>query len=433
MKSDITAMKSDADVFWQRLAAVIMVVPAGSAPAFYISMVGFYALNFKSSIFFIGMLFALFSPYPVLPLIQHKLDGFFDDHFSTKTTYFFRVVCVQLILASVVLTWILAPQSPWLVLLVGVTIGIFSSANISSCHQLCAAMAPQLPQFAMIGEQLGAVLPILTLTMLAFEADASLWKFRIALSVVPIVCTLSALVLSYFHFKSELFEVAYLHLAYKDDEEDIPNYISEQAVPLEEGFKMTTPRQGVHSWVWYWMVAVGFMSALDGFTISLAPFFGDPTMAQQLALMKMAMNFVGKLSAIPISGLACFQLGPTHKSMTFLVVGYVVLALLIVARLARFNINTMVFLFSWCLLTAWYRFAGSYAIVTMLTYVEIHSRKFVARTNLIVVLGSCLVGVVLAFAVVYFFDDLNGTWPPMATEISQLLYPSTASKSHEWF
>lgn len=429
-------------VVWRRFAAVLMVMPAGLAPALYISMVGFYAHNFQSSIYFIGMIFALYLPYPLLPLIQHHLDSFFDEPFSTKTTYYFRVVGVQLILAIVGLTWMLVPQSPRVVMGIGVTLGIFVSANISSCHQLCAAMDPQLPQFAMIGEQLGAVLPLIIFAYLGFGAESSLLKFKIALSVVPAVCTFVAIVISYLHFHTDLFEVAYEHLAYKDDEDEtnyyaseqpdfrlalsrqisekVPNYISEQAVPSPTDLlaDTLTPRDGVPSWIWTWMTAVGFMSALDGFTLSLVPFFGDPGMAQQLALMKLAMNFLGKLSAIPISSMTCFQHGPLHQLMAFLVTSYGLLALVLVAKLAKFKVETHVFLLSWCLFTAWYRFSCSLAIVTMLTYVKIQYRKLVARSNLIAALTNVLLGVILALVVVYFSDGLNGTWPPMDRVIS---------------
>merc|ERR1719487_801656 len=49
------------------------------------------------------MLLCLVAPQPLLSLLQQSFDALFDEQFSTKVTYAFRVITMQLILAGTLL------------------------------------------------------------------------------------------------------------------------------------------------------------------------------------------------------------------------------------------------------------------------------------------------------------------------------------------
>merc|ERR1719324_1549081 len=107
--------------------------------------------------FFAAILLSLFLPYPAVVLLQEKADAFFDKKYSTKVTYFFRVMMLQGILAVASLAWMFMPQTPYLVLAVGVLIGGLGGAVGSSSMQLVSTLEPELATYNRLGNQCGSV------------------------------------------------------------------------------------------------------------------------------------------------------------------------------------------------------------------------------------------------------------------------------------
>mmetsp|Transcript_101355 Transcript_101355/g.194328 ORF Transcript_101355/g.194328 Transcript_101355/m.194328 type:complete len:431 (-) Transcript_101355:41-1333(-) len=411
---------------WHRSSAFLMVLGPGLASALYVAMVGFYYLNFDSRLFFIGMLLSLYLPYLILPMLQHSLDTLFDDRFSTKTTYFFRIILMQLILGIVGLTWMQAPQSPRIVLFIGVALGTVAAAVLSSSFQMVTAMNPKLIIYAQVGEQIGGAIPILVFAVVGFDASSSLLKFKLALSALPLVCLFSAVNLSYIHFKTDVFEKAYQRLAYKDDPDNIGEYTSEslytsEGLPSvtmsrsfsEAGYDPESARTGIPAWVWWWCTCTGIMTVIACFTLSLIPFYEDPSMAQQLALWKLGMDFVGRIAAIPLSSMTCFQSGPLHGVLLALAFSQCCLTAFPLAKLAKVTSGNTLFLITWCLFNCIHRFRCSFSAVTMFSYIHSTNRKLVAKTNLIVTIGSCLIGILIALAFVHAARGLHSKWPEM--------------------
>merc|ERR1719271_1591898 len=158
---------------WQRCAGFLMALGPGAAAAFYCAMSGFYMEKFHSRSFFITMLLCLVAPQPVMSLLQQSFDAFFDEQFSTKVTYAFRVITMQLILAGTVLVWILAPVQQWIVLCIGCSLGIVCAAIVSSSLQMVAAIGPTHIVNTKLGFQIGGCLPILVFFIAGFEPHSS--------------------------------------------------------------------------------------------------------------------------------------------------------------------------------------------------------------------------------------------------------------------
>lgn len=410
--------ESHNNVVWQRCAAFLTVVGPGAAAAFYMATAGFYFFNFKSPVFFIFMMFFLYLPYPIVTLVQQNFDNKFDERFSTRRMYFLRVVGMQLILALAVLSWMFIPQSPYFILIVGALLGAMASVIISSSFQMVAALDPHLVVYAQLGQQVGGALPVVVFSALKFDSDATLHEFRMVLTPVVIVCFLVATLLSYIHFNTDLFEKAYSRLSYDTDDDPVgedgrARILSTVSGPLDP----EAARDGVPSWVWRWIASVGVMTGVGSCVFSLVSFCGCPFLTTLLALWKLAMDFVGRILAMPLDSVISSRSGPMHFAfiactVTHTLLGVVILAMFIKLKTRQeFEEFFKLFILMWSIFNMLYNFASSVADVTTGLHVRVQDRKSVARTNLMVVTTSGLTGVVVAFAVVAFKGDLRGKLP----------------------
>merc|ERR1719440_244961 len=153
-------------------------------------MSGFYMEKFHSRSFFITMLLCLVAPQPVMSLLQQSFDAFFDEQFSTKVTYAFRVITMQLILAGTLLVWILAPVQQWIVLCIGCSLGFVCAAIVSSSLQMVAAIGPTHIVNTKLGLQIGGCLPILVFFIADFKPHSSRADFQRVVASAVFICVL---------------------------------------------------------------------------------------------------------------------------------------------------------------------------------------------------------------------------------------------------
>lgn len=412
----------DNNVVWQRCAGFLMVLGPGAAAAFYMSMVGFYFFNFKSPVFFIFMLFCLYLPYPLVPLVQQKFDKKFDDQSAARRMYFLRVIAMQFVLGLAVLGWTFLPQSPAYILVVGVLLGALNSVIVSSSFQMVSTLDPQLVVYAQLGQVVGGALPVAMFFFLNFDSDSPLREFRLVVAVVPIVCMLSAIFLSYIHFGTELFEKAYRRLSYDDDpvEDGAQRIISTESSGLLDP---ESAQDGVPSWVWCWVAGLGLMTAVGTCAFSTVSFCGCPFLTTRFALWKLGMDFVGRILAMPVDSILSFEGGPKHSAFTAAAVIHVLLGVFLLGffqlkTLQDFHDNFHSMVFIWCVFHVIRNFTSSMVDVTTGLYVRVQDRKTVSRTSLMVVTTSALVGIVIALGIAARHGDLSGELPKWHQVIS---------------
>eukprot|EP00747_Dinoflagellata_sp_TGD_P166372 gnl/TRDRNA2_/TRDRNA2_189066_c0_seq1.p1 gnl/TRDRNA2_/TRDRNA2_189066_c0~~gnl/TRDRNA2_/TRDRNA2_189066_c0_seq1.p1 ORF type:complete len:470 (-),score=53.17 gnl/TRDRNA2_/TRDRNA2_189066_c0_seq1:85-1317(-) len=399
--------------------------------AFYGAMVGYYTNHFHGSSFYIGMQAAVNVPFLMVLLLQHLFDQLFDEIFSPKYTYMFRTFAMQLVLASVVLTYLLCPQSPPVVLGFGFLIGLFSAVLTSSCTQMVSAMNPSKLIWLTIGNQLGAALPALVLTLAAFGPESAIGKFRSVLATPVVVCILAFVCLVYLHSVHRLFDKTYRRLSY-----DLP---STQRVLMEGGDfdagvferQLTeteplepNPKDGsLPRWVWYWYFSRALDRSMSFCLLGLITVFGS-TWAQHLILTRMVSECFGRLTSMFVTTSASFRVGPFHKAvlaLTLLRIGlFSALLLHIIGTNGhwRFHMADHVVVVVWVVLYVSTDFSGGLVDVTCGEYVKISNRKKVARLSLTCQFSGLCVGLLASFLLLFsVVPDADRTWPSSGTVI----------------
>jgi len=392
------------------VAAFVMLVGPGSAVAFYSALVGFYAENFSSRIFFVFMMACLYVPAPIISLLQERFDAFFDRRFSTNITFFFRVVVMQIALVFLVFAWIFIPQTPSVVLIIGFMIGVIYGSVASSSIQMVAAMEPAYIVYAQIGQQLGAVSPIGVFLLFDFHPSASLQEFRIVVFAIILLSLSASFTLCYFHFTLGMFDKTYERLAC---DHDFRRAVSETVllVPTDSG-------GGVPAWVWRWVACCGGMTGVEACLMSSVGFFGNVELAQFLTVAKLSMDFSGRIIALPICKVPGFAAGPWHKVLGASVFVFSAMCLIIFAELLGVGVWKPMFLVAWFIVHCVYNFTCSLVDVTAGSYVEVKDRKMVARRLFMVTVTCGLAGIVAAVAIVLFGGRFPVEWPNQKHAIS---------------
>lgn len=388
---------------WKICASFLMALGAGSAGSFYTAMSGFYIEHFQDPSFFILMLLCFCTPFPVLPLLQQHFDSQFDEQYSTRVTYAFRVIVTQVILATVVLIWMYSPVTRWNVLGLGCLLGLLCSSIISSSLQMAAALDPVHIINATLGLQVGGILPIIVIIGTGFNPSSSAFVFRIALSSVVFICALSAGVLGYVHSTTDTFSKAYMRLSYDSPKgpretegllsatEAMDRQVT-TTVPL--GHAATT--QEVPSWVPYWQASSGFVMLVAAYMSSLAGFFGDPEMAQVLCMLKLGMDLLGRFLATVIPQLPCFAEGAWHKILIGNVLLECTMSGICFAKLLGAEVTYGAFVLCWCCIFTISIFTNSLIDITTGSYSPVQDRKSVVRTNQMMQTSGMVLGLVLS-------------------------------------
>eukprot|EP00747_Dinoflagellata_sp_TGD_P071143 gnl/TRDRNA2_/TRDRNA2_156901_c0_seq2.p1 gnl/TRDRNA2_/TRDRNA2_156901_c0~~gnl/TRDRNA2_/TRDRNA2_156901_c0_seq2.p1 ORF type:complete len:478 (+),score=45.16 gnl/TRDRNA2_/TRDRNA2_156901_c0_seq2:108-1541(+) len=414
----------------QCCAALSMGLPPGCAIAFYCGLVGFYTENFHGGAFYSAMQACVTIPFLVILFLQHTFDAMFDEMFSTVLTYLFRCFAMQLVLACVILVYILVPQSPLVVLNFGVLIGSCSAVLTSSSTQMVAQMGPGKLVWLTIGSQVGAAVPALVFPLAHFEVSSPLSKFRLVVSTAIVVCICSCSFLVYLHARHSIFHHAFRRLSYDlpsaqrslEESEHSEIRIERQLTPTQP--PAPTPADGVPTWVWYWC-AFRVPEKTMSFTIlGLCPFFGSTSLAQTLMLLRMTMECIGRLVVIPVINSAGFKTGPYHRVLgsciCLRVSLFVVLLLYVVSSnsAASLKISEAKMLLAWCVFYAVDNFDAGLADVTTAEYVQVSSRKLMARANLVATFSGLCLGLLDAQLVSSFaMESGDRGWPSMTAVI----------------
>lgn len=390
----------------QGCAAIWMTIGQGATEGFYFGMNGYYIKAFGNKAFFVSMLLCVMAPKPFMSVLQQIFDAYFDERLSTAVTYAFRVISMQLILAAIILTWMLAASSQSLVLLIGFLIGMLGSAQVSSSLQLVAAMAPENILNAKIGMQIGGLIPVIVMAATQFTPASSVSLFRAELATLVVLCITAASILFAFHFRSDIFTKAYKRLSY-DLTSSLASTSESDELLSGEGIErqITATRslspegtEGVPSWVWPWQVCVFLMMAFSMYLLSLAGFFQSPLMAQSLSLLRLVMEFVGRVGGMSVPYFPSFEQGPWHKVMVASFILTLCFGSIVLVEMFTDCCSKGVLFLCWGCVFAVSIFANSLCDLTTGAYSEVKDRKQIARTSAAVVWGGYLFGLICSFA-----------------------------------
>lgn len=395
----------------------------GAVVAIYIGLVGFYVHNFESRLYYLCMLLSLYVAYPVVLWLQFLYDAFYDAVFSTKVTFFFRVVVTQFLLALLVLWWVHLPQTPLSVLLAGFAIGFFAAALGFSGAQFYAAMEPKMLFYTELGERCGSTFPIAVFFLFGFDPTSDLTTFGMVVLCGGVACVATGCFLSTLHFATDFFEKAYCRLARglstnrKDsaNDQDAELLLStlQRDREVSEASKPLLPVTGdnVPAWVWLWSASLAYGAMLTFSSLSLSAFFGDVSLAQTLALVKVGSDLFGSLSAIPLRRLPSFETGPWHKTLLSILILRTYLFAIQIAKLSGTNFSQCFFMMNWSLFHSLFTLQRSLASVTTTSFVHLKDRRNVARTNIGMISGGIVVGLLNTIAVVVPLLGLASNWP----------------------
>jgi len=376
------------------------------------------------------MVLAIYAPFPVVVVVQAAFDAHFDRAFTTQVTYAFRVFGGLLLLQILVLVWMFAPATEGMVICIGFALGASCCVVQASGHQMISAIDPTKIVFCEIGGQIGSVVPIVMISVLDFKPKATPREFREFIAI-PVIVSFSAMAVLMVLHLSGFFYKAYLRLAYDLEEDDLQKDVEEaervrqtsrQAAtkklldePIEFSLKAAsrqatpeaepvspvrrsffTMRRSVPGWVYKWQIGKGFTTVLMAFMISLAGFYGDPAYTQFLASSKLASDFVGRASSLPLVKSSYFSASPCHRFLAAAVVARVVMVAVMVAQLGGDVVPKPVFLVVWCSFNMLDRMTAAFVDVTCGAFVEVKDRRFVSRLTFFFGFGGLILGLGVA-------------------------------------
>lgn len=402
----------------QGLAAFLCVLAPCSAWSFYISMNGFYIKGFQSRPFFMAMLIAAHMPGPIISCLGNKYDAFFDKKYGTQTTFFFRIVWLQVALALSVALWMYLPQTPLMVLAIGFVFGAILQAVTVSSVQMVASMEPKNINIVFIGAQIGGLLPVALMSMFEFEPSSSFQLFRIVISPLLLVCITIVSCLSYFHFHLGVFEKAYSRLSYSlssggDDHDEIGNCAFDRQITETKPLSPDGPYKGVPSWVWRWSSVKASFAFIQALVFSFIGFLGEAKLAQDLALCKLVTDFMGRLLILPIRDVPGFEDGPWHKVLICNFCAFLLAAMTVFAKLLGFSIASPALLFAWCSICMLDNVTDGLVDVTCSAYVTVEERKEVSQQLILGRTVSFFLGLIGGLAVIFAAGKIKGEWPEM--------------------
>jgi len=429
------------------VAAFTMFLGPGMALNFYIASVGYYQYAFETRLFFVVMLFAAYGPFPLIVAAQAVFDAYFDRRFTTQVTYPVPISVGQLSILALVLMWMYLPVTEVVAIGIGLALGASCCLAQASGHQMISAIDATKLTVAEMGGQVGSVVPIVMIWMLDFKPSATRAEFREFVVVVAIVNFLGMAMLLTLH-KRGLFDKAYVRLAYgldtrcseSDEEEEeekeikwrrqvskeagetrlqdepmessyrraskevtpllaLPgqNHMSQKRSPREGARRELSSRQlAIPNWVYIWQATKCLMTALMSFIVSLAGFYGNSAHTQFLASVKLASDFVGRASALPLVRSECFGTGPWHRFLVSTAVARVAMVAIMLAQLWRPVVPEPIFVALWCLFAVLDRMMSTLSDVTCGAFVTMKQRKFVSRLSFFTGFGGLILGLSVA-------------------------------------
>lgn len=291
------------------LATLAMVVPV----SIYFSLVGWFGNLFQSRTLFTFMVLCVFFGGTPTMFLQIVLDTRYTKGFGSQHAYNFRI-CVSLGVLAVCSIFLPFCSATWQVLCLGVAVGAFARAGLSSAVQLASAVDPSLNRYVLFGPAVANAMPIVLTFVLAFASDSPrsiavvYCAIPAAITFVVAVCFLLAAFL-YFHGSSQ-FRTAYQRLHEAAERQEM-NTASTCHMDI------WLPATSIIGCSYVRHVALWF---IDTVAMPFVTFAGSYDFAAQLILVNFGAQIVGSLFAIFIPSL----LGPagsTPRSLTHLPAG----------------------------------------------------------------------------------------------------------------
>jgi len=272
----------------------------------YFAFVGWFGNVFQSRTLFTFMVLCTFLGGTSIICVQIVMETRYTTYFGPQKAYNFRI-CFSLIVLAV--STILVPfcSATWQVLCLGVAIGLFSRAGLSSAAQLACAVDPSLSRYILLGPPVSKAVPIVLTIVFAFASDSPKSTAVIFCAIPAIMIFVVAIcfpcaALVYFRGSSQ-FRIAYERLleAAERQEKD----------PASKGHMGSwLPGTSVIGWHYVRHVVLWF---IDTVPIPFVTFAGSYDLAARLILVNFGAQIIGSLSAMFIPRLIGV-LGYTHLS-----------------------------------------------------------------------------------------------------------------------
>mmetsp|Transcript_29503 Transcript_29503/g.48272 ORF Transcript_29503/g.48272 Transcript_29503/m.48272 type:complete len:442 (+) Transcript_29503:47-1372(+) len=365
------------------LAAIISLMGVGGSAGYYLAAAGFFEHHFNTQTLFLLMLITLYIPYPVTMLCQEAMDSRLDMIFTTRNTYFFRVILVPVMLAGIFVAYAFCSKSVPGILVCGSGIGLLSAACMASTMQLMSAQAPHLTAWASLGRDLGGVFPVVTYWAFDFSASkATTQEFQRMLVFPGFVLCLCALFSTGLHCAG-VWDKAYSRLSYdlSADNETGRGWASESDPLL--GDDEEVDEQGVPYWIPKWQFANGYNTFLTFVLMPLVCFSNNPHLTQQLTLAKLLMDCLARTAAALVAQTDAFGLlRPRHYCLIAQeILRSALFAILLLHLLGFLAVPRHVFMCMWLL----HYFDGSMVAsqidITVARFVPVAARKGTSRRS----------------------------------------------------
>jgi hypothetical protein len=351
--------------------------------------------RFGSKLFFMAMMLIMCIPAPIIAYCK-RYDEVFDEALGTSHAYYFRIVFLQGSMAVIIALWMFMPQTPGLVLFVGVCLSTKFWCVCSAALQLISTLEAKNVSYLNLGMRTSGLLPIFVFAVLSFEPTDPLSVFRMALSPVLIMCLVAVAVLSYFHFVMGVFDKGYSRLSYTFGELDWSDTRSRQLTVTTPLLGNGGPYKGIPEWIVFWNIALTILCLTQAFVLSFTSFLGGPSRAQTLSLWKLAMDCAGTVLSIPVLEVPCFEAGPWHIVLASLMGIFGVASSLVISTVAYVEIPWAIVLFAWCLLHLLFNFINCLIEQTTCAYTAVAERKTVMEKQALWKYTGFTAGVLLA-------------------------------------
>lgn len=398
-------------------AAMITTFGSGAACAFYLAGSAFFVVRFNNPVYFLWMLLAVFTPFPLALVLQEHYDAFFDKVFSTRVTFFFRVILLPLVMSGIIGVVAFVCTMRIALLVCGMFMGFCYSASISASLQMTAAWDPLLAVWAQIGNMLGSTMPALAFFTFSFIASkASVLEFQVILIVPVVLCCMTSGILTYWHFKYDLFERVYRRLAYDlESPRDDPLAM----MPLTRGTSDTGPvytkddvdSLGVPLWVPRYHMVACVNASISYLVLPLATLFGDADLGQKLVLAKFVMDFLGRFLALGWGHLNRELLEPIHIELGLQILSRFAVGVILLLDLFRIlTLHHAGFLACWCYLFLDENIIASQIDIIVTRVSPIQQRKVGSRRNYLGTFAGILIGLGSATLAAYCQENELATY-----------------------
>jgi len=307
------------------------------------------------------------------------------------------------------LCWVASPQTPGLVLGIGVAISLCSYLIMSSSNQLMATLSPKLTQYTMFGYVSGSATPVIVILLSGFSPASEVLKFQMIVLTVPALCLICIGFLVYVNTYQDIFHETYEVLTALSSRE-----LASQDVAFYDTIPNTRQRSDpgqVPVWVWLWCCYNSFSVCCSIGLLALTAFFGQPSLAQILGLAKLVVDGSGVVAAMPLSHLECFQDGPWHRLLFACGVLRTCLLGVLIAHLGGQRLPETQLLAIWVLFHAIHGVTSPHVAVTVAAFVDVTDRKGVVRVFLFSRECGAVIGLCLAAAVLVPVLNLGNNWP----------------------